>query len=475
MRSPTLVIAATLLLAPQGALAEEPALDVRVDPRVELFSVVFRLAGNPEYSQGKVSSYVTDVEKHFEKHRGHAVIEMAKRLRRERGVSFDAVMSMAIHVEDAVTLEEAVPFKPRPADLDKRWNVTEARLFLEKARRFVKESDFGAFFRAHRPLYDTAVTRVRDVLQKDAGFDWFDTFFGARPDARFTLALGMLNGGACYGPRIRVSRKQEDLYCILGVWSTDQEGLPQFDRTMLATVAHEFCHSYVNRLVEQNEKKLRKAGEAIYPHVAGEMNRQAYGNWKTMMCESLVRACVVRYIHATRGAEAAQAESRRQVQRSFLWTPQLAELLEEYEAKRKRYETLEAFMPRIVAFFKDYAPEFAEQMETRAAGEPKIVAMTPANGDTNVDPSLEEIEITFSRRMQSGYAFVGGGPRYPETTGRAAWGKKRTVITLPVKLKPNWDYEFWLNRGRFDTFRSEEGVRLKPVHVRFRTGPGKRR
>lgn len=475
MRKPgRLVLAATLVLA-AGALAAEPAIDVRVDPRVELFSVIFRLAGNPEYSQGRVASYVADVEEHFGKHRNDPVIEMARRLRRERGVSFDAVMSMAIHVEDAATLKEAVPFQPRPADLDQRWNVSEARMFLDKARRFAQESDFAAFFRAHQKLYDVAVARLRKVILEDAGFDWFDTFFGARPNARFTLALGMLNGGSCYGPRVRLSKQREDLYCVLGVWSTDQDGLPQFDRSMLSTVAHEFCHSYVNVLVDKNERKFEKAGEKIYPYVAEEMQRQAYGNWKAMMCESLVRACVVRYVRAAQGAEAAQKEAQEQVRRSFVWTPQLSELLEEYEAKRGRYKTFAAFLPKIVAFFKDYAPEFAKEMEKKAAGEPKIVAMTPANGDTNVDPSLKAIKITFSRRMRSGYAFVGGGPKYPETTGRAKYDKSRTVVTLPVKLKPNWDYEFWLNRGRFDSFRSEEGVRLKSVHVTFRTGPGKRK
>ena len=162
------------------------------------------------------------------------------------------------------------------------------------------------------------------------------------------------------------------------------------------------------------------------------------------------------------------------MQRSFSWTPQLSELLEEYEATRKRHKTLEAFMPRIVAFFDDYAPEFAKQMEKLGAGEPKVVAMTPANGGTTVDPTLTAITVTFSRPMRDGgWAFVGGGPKFPQTTGRASYDKTRTTVTLPVKLKPNWDYEFWLNRGRFNSFRSEEGVPLKSVHVRFRTGPAK--
>ena len=38
-----------------------------------------------------------------------------------------------------------------------------------------------------------------------------------------------------------------------------------------------------------------------------------------------------------------------------------------------------------------------------------------------------------------------------------------------LKLKPNWSYEFWLNAGQFDSFRSAEGVPLESVHVTFKT------
>ena len=40
------------------------ALGVVVEPRVELMSIIFRLAGNREYNLGRVDSYTNDVEKH---------------------------------------------------------------------------------------------------------------------------------------------------------------------------------------------------------------------------------------------------------------------------------------------------------------------------------------------------------------------------------------------------------------------------
>ena len=77
--------------------------------------------------------------------------------------------------------------------------------------------------------------------------------------------------------------------------------------------------------------------------------------------------------------------------------------------------------------------------------------------------------ITFDRPMQGGMAVVGGGEHFPELAGKAAWDRTRQVFTMPVKLKPAWDYELWLNRGKFDSFRSADGTPLQSVHVTFRT------
>jgi len=49
----------------------------------------------------RVESYAEDAEKQFGKFRGNAVVNLAQELRNTQGVSYDAVMSMAIHLTDA--------------------------------------------------------------------------------------------------------------------------------------------------------------------------------------------------------------------------------------------------------------------------------------------------------------------------------------------------------------------------------------
>ena len=456
--------------------AHGPAVRVAVDPRVELMSIIFRLAGNPEYGGGRVKSYVDDVEEHFGEFRNHAVVKLARRLRGTRGVSYDAVMCMAVHLSDAYEVGEKVPFDPLPKSFDKRWTVDDARKFLDSARQFVKDAKFEEFIEEHRPIYETAESRMTAVLKEHGHLKWFDEFFGSRPGASFTLALGMLNGGACYGPHCDAPDGTQELYCVLGVWLTDDGGLPRFNSEVLETVVHEFCHSYTNPIVDRYEDELRSAGEKIFPHVARAMKSQAYGTWKTLMYESLVRACTVRYTLEYEGQAAAEAVIRAQEQRQFAWTRELSDLLGEYDADRGRYPTLEAFSGRIAEFFDAYAgrlPDLPEQPSGSDATPPSVVSIAPADGATEVDPGLTEIKVTFDRPMQDGsWSMVGGGPNFPEITGRCGYDSSKKVWTVPVKLKPNWEYSYRLNWGKFQSFQSREGVPLEPVQVTFETGKG---
>ena len=49
----------------QTPTSECQKIAISVEPRIELIGIVFRLAGNPEYKQCRIPSYVTDIERHF--------------------------------------------------------------------------------------------------------------------------------------------------------------------------------------------------------------------------------------------------------------------------------------------------------------------------------------------------------------------------------------------------------------------------
>lgn len=486
MNTRRMTLALLALLAFSSALfvraqeSDNNAITVRVDPRVELFSIIFRLAGNPEYNRGRVPAYIDAVEAHFGEHRNHTAIRAAQQLRAARGVSYDAVMSMAIHLTDASDMQELTSFDGEHCALDARWNRSEARIFLEKARDFARDTDFAGFFEAQRPFYDLVEERMRAMVDAHADLEWFDAFFGAKPDADFTVAIGLLNGGGNYGPKVVFPDGRESLYAIMGVWLLNEAQQPMFDARVLPTLVHEFCHSYANQLIERHLEELQPAGEAIYPFVAEAMKRQAYGNWETMLKESLVRASVARYVLDHEGADAAQREvAEQEEERRFLWTGGLFKLLGEYEANREQYPDLASFMPRIIAFFNGTAKSIRADLAAReaaiAASRPKVVSMTPVNGANDVDHETQAIVITFDRPMRTGGWSVMFAPDDTDRTmfpvvHRCAYDETGRIFTMTVTLEPGKQYAFTLNGEGGGAFRSHSGnVPLEMVRVTFTT------
>jgi len=101
-------------------------------------------------------------------------------------------------------------------------------------------------------------------------------------------------------------------------------------------------------------KEFRSFGERYFPRVEKKMKGQAYGSWQTMMLESLVRACEVRYAMANGDRARAKRSANYHISRGFHWTKELSDLLGQYEKQRDKYQTLDAFMPKIVKLFQNY-------------------------------------------------------------------------------------------------------------------------
>jgi hypothetical protein len=373
---------------------------------------------------------------------------------------------MAVHITDTVQFKERISFDHPDCRLDSRWQPQEARAFLKQARKFVRDSKFQEFMDEQEIYFTAAAIRMNELVTKRAYLEWFDAFFGPRPNARYEVIVGLLNGGSNYGCSVRLADGSEDLTPVMGVWRIDAHDLPEFQDSVIPVLIHEFCHPYVNPTVAKFARDLENPGRRIHATCVQTMRDQAYGHWLTVLTESVVRASVVRYMNANDTPRKTQAEIKEQHDRGFIWVGDLADLLGEYEKHRDQYPKLEDFMPRIVTFFD----ETAGKVEAQAARRPKIVSMTPANGDEDVDPSVRELRITFDRPMMEGmWSVVGSGPRFPKMTSSPRYDREHKVLTIPMRLKPGQQYQLWLNRGQYNAFRSADGVPLESVAVTFKT------
>lgn len=451
--------------APKAVTAK---IEVKVDQRVELLSIVFRLAGSPEYNLANSKSpYATDVEEQFGKFRDHATVQMARDLRRQRGISYDAVMSLAVHLDELFPPVPRTALDPRPALLDERWTSQDATKFIAALGVFAKDSGFAEFFDKHKEQYAACAEKLSALVNADPIVPFFDDYFGKRPTAHYSVAVGMLLGGENFGVSMRYPDGREDIMPVIGIYKWDEKGLPAIGAEVKDTIIHEFCHSYTNAIVETHWKELEKAGDVLFERNAAVMKRQAYGTGKTVMCESFVRAVVARGMAKLQGDNAGRRQAFEEACNGFVWTPDFAALLKDYEGDRAKYRTFDDFVPRVVAFFNATAEHYADLLKKY----PQVKSLLPANGTANVDAgAVKELVIVFDRPMQDGHwsLVTMGADRSPKFD-RPTFNADRTELRVPMTLAGGKSYFFGLNAAQFMGFMSEEGYPLLPVEVKFDT------
>ena len=101
---------------------------------------------------------------------------------------------------------------------------------------------------------------------------------------------------------------------------------------------------------------------------------------------------------------------------------------------------------------------------------PKIVKTSPQTGETDVDPELTEITVTFDQDMAGGMSWTGGKNEIPPTQPgkEASWRDKRTCV-LPVKLSQGKYYRVGINSPSFQNFQSVSGISVEPTAIYFTT------
>lgn len=337
------------------------AVPVRVDDRVELLTLVFHLIGAGEYDQpGSRSPYSREAEAYWEPALDHEVFALARRLREEHGIGFDAVPGLAVHLTAPPELALRVPLEPWPERLDRRWEGVDLEGFLGALRSFATETEFLEFQKGFADMRRAAEQSLARPLEAANVVPWLHEFFGVESGTSYVAVPGLLCGPGNYGVSVRLADGTLELWPVIGAGTWDAAGNPQYGAGHVGTVVHEFTHAYANPVVDANWSLLEPAFERLFPAVKDVMAPQAYGTPRTVAYESLVRACCLRHAARQLGSEAFERErDYEERQRGFRWSGELSALLEQYEAERATYPTLRDFGPRLAEFFEGVAVRIA--------------------------------------------------------------------------------------------------------------------
>lgn len=460
-----------LVLTTYLIYSQNNKLTSTVDERTELLGVVFRLAEADEYVNNTLTSYSKDIDECFANFKNHEVVKFAKKVRAKRGVSYDAVMSMAINIE----ITDSMRFQPNTSidKLDSRWGVKNAKIFLGYLNQFYRESNFHQFYQNHSKLYSIATENFNHLL-KELDTQWFDNFYGVKTSEVPNIIVSLTNRGY-YGPKITYNDGSENIYAIMGISNTDSLGNPIFSKGVLNVLVHELNHSFCNLLVDKHYPYIQKEVEQLYNLNSSLFNAQAYNNSKIVMYEMLVRACVIKYIqNKTTDYKEFNTLITDEKINGFLWIDKLVDWLDIYEKNRDKYPTLDSFMPEVARKIKELSLEQVKK-DYEACFVAKIVSSNIPNGAINIDPSTNYIVVKFNVPMSTtnNGANLGkkGKKYYPKIDkDRDFFWNEETKMewNVPVNLKANSTYSISFPA---EFFVDEKGYPMKETYyLDFKTG-----
>lgn len=344
------------------ARGKRAGIRIQVDRRVELISILWRLAGAKEYLRAPAGPYVKAVDAHFGKYADHPAVAAVRELRSKHSISFNAPVALAVHL-DPKTLKPRVPLSPFPDRLDSRWRNAPTADFLEKVRAFSKDTDFDGFFAKQGKYVNAVAGRYRKALKRRDPLAWCQAFFGPKAKVQVLVTPGLLCGPNGYGTSVLLPGGAEELRPILGVARVDAKGLPVLTdpRSLAGFLQHEIAHAYVNPAVDANAAALEAAGRRLWQPVAEAMKQQAYDNWKVTLYETLVRASTVLYLKDRFGEPAAASAQAAHRGRSFLWIAEVVQAMDRYRKQDRPPRDFAAFLPKLVPVLDAWASKPADQ------------------------------------------------------------------------------------------------------------------
>jgi len=302
---------------PPPSTPPSPRLTVAVDRRIELMSIVFRLAGRPRYTDA-TTPYARAVDR---LPRDRPVVVFSRQLGERHGIGYEMAPVLAVHLDDRWQPRRAL--EPLPSQLA-RWSVVDLPTYLDAVRDFARPVD--ELLAAQHAYVAEVEAADRAWIDKVPVIEWFDRAFGPRPHTRYHLVPGLLTGPMDYAAHVELPDGTQDVYVIAHLDHPDARGVPAPTAAALPFVVHELGHSYINSIVDAALGELGPLAAPAIARAADAMRRQAYVTDAIVLEESVVRAVVVLWLR-DRDDAAAEAELATQERLGFAWIRRLVDAL----------------------------------------------------------------------------------------------------------------------------------------------------
>ncbi|MCL2852303.1 MAG: DUF4932 domain-containing protein [Defluviitaleaceae bacterium] len=209
-----------------------------VDERVELVSLVFRLAGRREHND-RLTEYQRGLDEAFAKFRDHQLVVYT---RENLAFGYCCILHMAIHLEETeqgFITRDNIDFLLEDVGGVYTWTGEKAAEFVGLLNDFYNETNFAEFFRGSMPYYLEISADFYEQLLGEVNLEWFRQF-GVNP-AYMRAVVSPSSGGFAYAG-MAFGEGDDIIYAAIPV----TDNFWRFHRLII----HEFSHAVGNPIGE---------------------------------------------------------------------------------------------------------------------------------------------------------------------------------------------------------------------------------
>ncbi|WP_406241687.1 DUF4932 domain-containing protein [Tissierella carlieri] len=330
------------------------SINVSVDPRIELLSIVQILSNYPEKFPTLITKekfdYKDKVMDYFSEFKEHKAIKTLEGMMPD--FSYDVPPGLMLFMDKNFNVREDVELTEYIIErADGKNNINE---LFESLKEFCIDTNFIDFFNDNSNYYNRIINSTLELIPSDCNIiEDLEEYYGMKRKS-YNVVLVSLYGNGAFGPNIDTKEDDTEIYSVLGCIGIDMMDLPMFGGWSFFTglQQHEFSHSFINPITDKNYN-LAYSYEELFIPIKGKMRSMAYTNWGTCLNEHIIRALTSRFAYHEDNLDGIRALEMEK-ETGFIYVETLFNKLEEYENNRDKYSTIEDFYPELLKSLDEF-------------------------------------------------------------------------------------------------------------------------
>jgi len=323
---------------------------IKVDPRIELLSIVMNYSEWPYYGKFTDSTYLyyKRVKKHFDKYKNHPAVKWFDK----QGVDWnlDDPVTIMLWASNPSNMKIIHPFPLHPTS---QMDTNDVKRTIDLLNQFAEVSGFEKFWQENQEYYQEYEQELVDLLPFEKYTNKMIKFFN-EDKARFIFIPAPMLDRVSFGPQLNVTEGKIPHF-ISGV-SKIEFGKPwKNEELMRMLIFHEFGHSFVNPICEKYRDSLF-AYEYLFEYLREDMSQLAYPDWLPTIHEHIVRAVQSHMMKLIGFEKEAEEDYKENLRLGFSLLPFFKEKIEYYSDNRNDYNAFEKFFPELIEVLQEVEP-----------------------------------------------------------------------------------------------------------------------